>query len=199
MLLKTWLAVTNLTAWFSGTAWLFVTNLSPCEARTVLWFSSSVKTLTDSTAASFTGVDPILSCWLLAVTSLTACTAWLDCARVNSLPSAVWNSWPCWRLAFTAKNLPSLCWTREGDCTDEGELRAKDEDVPVAGLEAWEWCLWTADLESSTEWEWWVTEPRPLGDWWEWVEERTKAEGWKRNCGAEETRRGERRRIVETS
>ena len=72
----------------------------------------------------------------IPLTAWVVAAALLDCASVNSLPSAVWNSWPCWRLAFTAKNLPSLCWTREGDCTDEGELRAKDEDVPVAGLEA---------------------------------------------------------------
>jgi len=35
-------------------------------------------------------------------------------ARVKYLPSPLWMSCPGWRLALTAKNLPSLCCTSEG-------------------------------------------------------------------------------------
>ena len=44
-----------------------------------------------------------------------------------------------------------------------------------------------------------ILNQKPLGDWREWVEEWTRVEGWRRNCGEEETRRGKMSRRAESS
>ena len=106
-------------------------------------------------------------------------------ASVKIRPSAVWKSCPGWRLALTANNLPSACWTREGEWARDG---GRGWERREWSLLAWVWCLWTADLESWTEWELWETEPR--GDRWAWEAWWTRAESrnstWGSGRGAAE-------------